>query len=214
MDVLTETVKRFLDIECGNGSGCGNGFGSGNGNGSGDGNGFGNGFGNGSGNGSGDGDGNAIKSINGMAVVNIDDVQTTITQVHGNVAKGYVMKRNVYLWPCYVVKGGGKFAHGETLHKARQALEEKLFEDMDTDERIARFSESFALGKPYPARLFFDWHNKLTGSCEMGRRNFAENRGIDVEHDTFTVEEFLQMTKDSYGGSVIRKTAEEMGVKL
>ena len=53
---------------------------------------------------------------------------------------------------------------------------------------------------------------KLTGSCEMGRREFAKSHGYSMKEDELlTVEEFIELTKDSYGGSVIRKLREAYG---
>ena len=208
----------------GNGSGFGSGFGSGSGfgfgfdSGYGDGSGFGfgSGFGNGNGCGSGNGNGcgnGGIKAINGCKVHSIDGVPTVITHVHGNIAKGYILRYNVYKKPCYIAKGSGCFAHGDTLQAARDALEEKIIADLDTEERISSFKESFELGKKYPAKDFYRWHSTLTGSCEPGRRAFAEERGIDIETAEYTVEEFISMTKDSFGSEVVRQLADELGVE-
>ena len=106
---------------------------------------------------------------------------------------------------CYVVKGGGFFAHGETLREAQKALERKILNNMPTAERIAEFISRFEPGKKYPARLFYDWHHILTGSCKMGREAFARDHGYDLDKDELTPEEFMELTKDAYGGSVIRE---------
>ena len=85
---------------------------------------------------------------------------------------------------------------------------------MDVDERIEKFIETFELGKKYPAKDFYDWHNKLTSSCEMGRKTFAKDHGIDVENDQMTVEEFVDLTKDSFGGSVIKQLAQKLKMEV
>jgi len=59
--------------------------------------------------------------------------------------------------------------------------------------------------KGYGGITFFDWHGKLTGSCEMGRRSFAQDNGIDLEKDMLTVERFVELTKSQYGGEIIKK---------
>ena len=99
--------------------------------------------GDGNGNGYGDGLGYGIKSINGMPVSKIDNVPTIITQIRDNIAKGHIVEHNTVLNPCYVIKHENLFAHGETLKKARQALEEKIFANMNTDEVIAEFIKMF-----------------------------------------------------------------------
>ena len=112
------------------------------------------------------------------------------------------------------MKARNCFAHGETLREAQAALEEKLFEYMDTDERISLFLQQFPdTDKTYLAKDFYTWHNKLTGSCEMGRKAFAHDHGIDIENDTMTVAEFIDLTRNSFGGSVIQQLEETLKVR-
>ena len=201
----------------GYGDGSGYGYGSGSGFGSGDGSGYGFGSGDGSGYGSvsgdgygdGDGFGFGVKSIGGMVVSVIDGVETIVTRIKGNVAKGYILSNDLQLSPCYVVKNNKYFAHGKTLRAANEALQDKIFSDLDVDGRIAEFIKKFKASKKYPAKTFFDWHGKLTGSCELGRESFAKNHNIDLENDVFTVAEFIALTENEYGGEVIKRLKEK-----
>ena len=118
--------------DCGRGDGYGNGDGSGNGDGRGDGSGYGYGYGDGTGR----GDGSGIKNINGYNVYEVDRVPTIFTHIHGNVARGYMLERNVILKPCYIVKGNGYFAHGETLQEAQSALEERIIYNIEEEEEV------------------------------------------------------------------------------
>lgn len=186
-------VADFLKTVDGSGSG----FGSGSGDGSGDGSGY------------GDGDGDGVKAFCGKPVYEIDGVPTLISHVKGNVAKGHILNRDLTLTPCYVAKANGMFAHGGTLREAVGALEEKLFLGLCAEERCEAFMKEFEPGKEYPAAAFFEWHNKLSGSCEMGRRAFARERNIDIDKDRLTVERFIDLTRDAYGGDTI-KMLEEM----
>ena len=230
MDILR--IKQFLSgngngyeddygFSNGNGYGGGNGFsngyGNGFGNGYGGGNGYGNGFGNGygggngfsNGNGSGNGYGRGIKSINGYDVYKVDDTPTIFTHIHGNVAKGYILEKNVILKPCYVVKGNGYFAHGETLKEAQSALEEKIIDDMDIEEKIELFKEKFPdVNKKYTVKDFYQWHHNLTGSCEMGRKSFANSHNINIDNDMMTVKEFIKLTENAYCGEIIKELKE------
>lgn len=147
-----------------------------------------------------------LKSLNGQSVDMIDGVPTILTRIIGNVAKGFIVGPDFSLAPTFVCKQGNTFAHGETLHKAREALLEKLFDDMPTDERIAAFCKEFKPGVKRPAMDFFSWHHRLTGSCEQGRREFARQHDIDIDNDEMTPEEFFALTRDSYGSSIIRQT--------
>ena len=169
---------------------------------------YGSGYGYSSGDGSGSGYGDDISVFNHQIVYYIDRVATLIKAVFGNYAKGYILQKDLTLKSCYIAKGESFFAHGETLAEAVRALNDKLFENMDEDERIAAFWECHENGVKYPAMDLYEWHHKLTGSCEMGRRNFAAERGIDLDKDEFTVDEFINLCRNSYGGEVILKLKE------
>lgn len=197
----------------GDGSGyCPGGYGDGDGDGSGYGEGPGSG--NGKGYGSGSCVGSGVSEYNGRKAYMIDSVATIIDHVHGPVAKGRILRQDLTTVPCYIVKRDGLFAHGKTIREAMDALREKLFENMPEEARIAEFIKAHEWGKTYSAVDFYDWHHRLTGSCEMGRREFAKSHGYSLtEDELLTVEEFIELTKNSYGGSVIRKLREAYGSK-
>ena len=196
---LDDKIKAFLSINSGDGSG--DGYGSGSGYGSGDGSGYGSGY------GSGDG----IKRFCGESVYRVDGVNTLIHSVRRNVAHGAILNRDLTLTPCYIVKQDNTFAHGETLREAMEALRDKLFEDMPENERIDAFLQETDREKAYPTQYFYDWHHRLTGSCDMGRKQFARDHGVDLERGTMTLAEFLELTKDAYGSDVIRKIMRRLG---
>ena len=221
---LDEKNKAFLSVSDGSGSGSGSGSGDGSGDGygygygdgdgsgsgSGSGDGYGDGYGSGAGSGSGSGDGSGIKSFNGEPVYRIDGVNTLIRSVRGNTAHGAILNADLTLTPCYIVKQENVFAHGETLRKAMEALRDKLFEDMPEEKRIDAFLRETDREKTYPTQHFYDWHHRLTGSCDMGRKQFARDHGVDLEHGMMTLTEFLELTKDAYGGDVIKKVISKM----
>ena len=132
---------------------------------------------------------------------------TVFQRIHKNLALAFIVREDLSFDPCYVIKGGGFFAHGRTLREAQAALQDKLFEDLPEDERIRLFVESHEDGKAYPNQDFFEWHNTLTGSCLMGREQFAREHGVDLE-GSMTVQQFIQLTENVYGGSTIRKLKE------
>lgn len=188
----------------------GSGYGSGDsqGYGCGDGSGHGSGSDYGSGDGSGDGRDYGIKTFCGQAAYNVDGVRTLIYVIFGNYAKGAILNGDLTTTPCYIAKRNGVFAHGETIRKAEQALTEKLYDLEPLDERIDKFVEAHAWDVEYPVEDFYNWHHILTGSCEMGRKAFAKDHGIDIEHDVMTVEQFLTLTENDYGGEIIKDVKE------
>lgn len=221
------------DYGCGYGNGYGSysddgyGYGSGGGDGYGDGNGYGdgcgsgcgynhgNGYGNGSGSGSGSnfgsgnglGSGSGIDYFNDEKVFTIDGLKTIINHIKGNVAKGSILNGDFTITPCFVVKGNGYFAHGETVREAFNALRSKFFENMDSEETIESFTKKFEKNKKYPCKDFYEWHHYLTGSCEMGRKSFMQNKGITFD-DSFTVDEFIEICENDYGSEIIKQLKE------
>lgn len=226
-----EKLRCFAEEECGGGGcycvgtgdgsdirhGCGSGPGSGIGDGSGGGYTYSfcgsDGYRDGTGDGSGVGSryGGGIEKINGLEVHQIDRIQTVLYSVRGNVAKGAILLEDMTLEPCYIVKGNGYFAHGKNLHKAMDALEGKMLQGMPEEERIAAFVKAHPdYFKAYPNRDLYEWHHRLTGSCEMGRDAFVSGRGLSLDGET-SIEQFVELTKNAYGGSVIRKLPEAYG---
>ena len=194
-------VRQFLSTGYGYGDGYGSGSGSGDGYGYGSGDGYGSGYGDGYG--SGDGYG-GLAEINGHKVYLVDDVATIFTSIHGNVAKGFILQSDLTMTPCYIVKNGGTFAHGDDLHRAMAALRDKMFEDMPEEERIAEFiKEHPDKDKAYSNQDLFDWHNRLTGSCMAGRNAFVKDHGLTLDGET-TVTDFIKLTKNAYGGDTIK----------
>lgn len=53
------------------------------------------------------------------------------------------------------------------------------------------------------AKELYKWHNILTGSCEFGRREFCKDHKIDIDKDLLTVNEFIALTVNEYGGDII-----------
>ena len=204
---MEEIIKDFLSVGYsysygsgdGYGDGTGYGYGYGTGTGSGDGYGY----------GSGTGSGSGIKNINGDTVYFIDGVQTIIKSVRGNIAKGYILQSDLTLTPCYVVKDSNQFAHGDTLHDAFNSLHEKIYSSETYEERLNRFKEKFTdFNVKYSAKELFSWHGILTGSCKAGRTAFCKDHDIDIDQDSFTIHEFIELTKNSYGGDIVNKLLE------
>ena len=235
METLETHIKTFLSTTSvfvdgngyGGGGGSGGGCSYGDGSGAGFGSGGGDGYSNGSGNCFGDGygcgvggcggsySGKGVKELNGDNVYLIDCIQTIIKSVHGNIAQGFILKSDLTLQPCYIVKEQDYFAHGDTLHDAFTSLQEKLerlYDESTEEERIEAFVKKFPdYDMPYPNRDLFAYHNVLTGSCRMGRESFCKDKGINLDGST-TVRDFVFLTKDSYGSEIIRRLPQAYGV--
>ena len=226
MEALEDKIKKFLAIDIGDGygDGYGSGYGSGDGDGygygygygsgygSGDGSGDGYGDGDGSGDGYGDGDGYGVKEVSGSMVYIVDNTPTIITSVRANVAQGFILQNDLQTSPCYIVKENNKFAHGDTLRDAFMSLHEKLYDDSTEEERIDAFVKKFpSYDTKYDNKDLFAYHHVLTGSCRMGRELFVNSKGLSLDDKT-SVREFVELTKNAYGGDVIRKLPKAYGI--
>ena len=137
MGILEDKIKKFLSFGSGYGSsdgssyGYGSSDGSGSGYGSSDGSGYGYGSGSGSGSGFGDGSGYGygsgfgLKSFENKTVYIIDDIQTIITHVSKNIAKGFILEKTFILQPCYIAKGHNLFAHRSNIKKSNAGFTSK-----------------------------------------------------------------------------------------
>ena len=192
METLEDKIKKFLAIDIGTGYGDGDGDGDG------------------AGTGSGSGDG--VKEIYSHKVYMVDGMQTIITLIRDNVAQGFILQSDLQLEPCYIVKENNKFAHGATLRDAFTSLQEKLYDDSTEEERIEAFKQKFpSYDKKYDNRDFFAFHHVLTGSCRMGRESFVAGKGLSLDDKT-TVREFVFLTKDAYGGDIIKQLPQAYGI--
>ena len=199
-----KTIEQFLAV--GFGYGYGSGFGSGDGDGSGD----------------GSGNGYGIPVFNSKKVYQIDGIATIIDKITtvdikkspvSQFAEGFILNRDFTLTPCFIAKVDNCFAHGNTLRQAITDATSKALERMPLEDRIAKFKEKYPdADVKIPARELYDWHHTLTGSCTMGRDNFAKEHNINVDKDTFTIREFAALTCKSYGSDVIIKLAEAYGI--
>lgn len=212
-----ENIKENINCGNGDGNGCsdGNGYGYGYGysDGNGNGDGYGDGYGCGYGNGDGDGYGyrygysdGGMKMYNGKKILHIDNIRTIVIKKHGNISKGFIIQADMSLKPCYVAKNENYYAHGGTAREACAELQKKIAANRNTTERIDIFIQHFNdLNKKYSGREFFEWHNILTGSCEMGRKAFAKSHDIDIDKFSCTVKEFIDLTKNDFGGEIIKE---------
>ena len=198
---MEDVIKQFLAVSYGDGSGSGSGYGDG--------------YGDVDGYGYGSGYDYGIKSYNGHEVYRIDDMQTIIYSVHGNIARGATINSDLSLADCYIAKCRDYFAHGETAKQAMADAQSKAWQNKPIEERI-----DYVIGKypnvdvPIEHSALFSLHNFLTGSCLFGRQEFAKSHSLDPNHGTMTMREFIHLTKNAYGGDNISQLADAYKIKL
>ena len=96
----------------------------------------------------------------------------------------------------YIVADGGKYAHGQTLKKARESLIYKLsnrdtskFKDWELDREIT-FAEAV------------ESYRAITGACEAGTRGFVERTKLPKN---LTVAKVIEITKGQYGNETYKQ---------
>ena len=119
----------------------------------------------------------------------VDGIATTISRIHGNTANGTIVNNDLTETPCYIVKEGKYFAHGKTLAEANASLQDKLFDEMPAEKRIAAFWECHKKGVKYPNKDFFEWHLNffehddvcclVEGNKSHPKVSFADNLDMD-----------------------------------
>src|SRR6185295_13984488 len=91
-----------------------------------------------------------------------------------------------------VTDGHGKFAHGDTIKAAREALVYKIgdrdkgrYQSM-TKETILKFPEAI------------EAYRVITGACETGVKNFM-SRKVGTPKKTYAIKEIIALTIGEYG---------------
>ena len=200
--VNVKRINLFLKVSgygYGSGSGDGSGYGYVYGYGSGDGYGGGYGYGYGSGDG--------LKSFNGEKVYILDSIPCTFISIKKNIALVNVINKDLTTTKTFLAKDETFFAHGETIKEAIEAAYQKKIINMDVESKINLFVKTFDFNSVQSNRTFFDWHYALTGSCELGRNIFVKENAIDL-NKSMSTKEFLELTKNAYGGETIKKIIE------
>ena len=141
-----------------------------------------------------------------MTVCDVDNVPTIITNIRGDIAEGYTLRNNVESVPCYIAKVGDYLAHGATTHEALQSAQEKYDGSRPLSERIADTTAKYpTLDTVVPHKELYALHHTLTGSCKFGRDEFAASHGLDPEKGEMTMRQFIELTKNAYGGDAVRE---------
>ena len=174
-----EKIKKFL---YGYGSGNGDGYGSGNGS----------------------GYGVKIKQFKGNKVYHVDDIPCIFKSVHENYASVEVIDVNSFeLKKAFIGKYKNCFAHGETIRDAIGDARSKYYQSLNFDEVKEKLLAEFKEKGKLTVKELYNWHGILTGSCRFGRSQFQTEHNLK-DDDLLSLEEFIELTKNAFGGDKIR----------
>ena len=200
----------------GDGSGDGDGSGSGYGSGDGDGDGYGSGDGSGDGSGSGSGDGYGDGSGSGYGykifiqkykekdVYYVDGIPCVFVRVHEEWAEVEIISNDDFTTKkAFLAKFENTLAHGESIKEAMTDAMQKYYSSLDFKAVKKKLLNEFAKKKRLTVKELYSWHGVLTGSCRFGRDEFQRAHNLKDE-DTLSLEEFVKLTGDAFGGDKVR----------
>ena len=152
-----------------------------------------------------------FKNFNGKKVYIIDTIPCTFISIKKNIALIEVINKDLTTTKTFLAKDEKFFAHGRTAKEAIEAAYQKkirkMARKMDVETKINLFVKTFDFNSVQSNRTFFDWHYTLTGSCELGRNHFVKENAIDL-NKSMSTKKFLELTKNAYGGEIIKKIIE------
>jgi hypothetical protein len=152
----------------------------------------------------------------GRKVHTVDGIPTLIYKFHleddaNGWAVGRIIRADMSLEKTYISKRDYHFAHGATLQEAIDAVNAKLLAGKSMDERLDAFLDAYPLIDTFVSgHELFRWHNILTGSCMQGRKAFVADSALDLDAE-FTILEFISLTKNVFGGGVIKELEKRYG---
>jgi hypothetical protein len=79
---------------------------------------------------------------------------------------------------------------------------------MPVEDRVNEFLEKFSDQKSVSVSDLYEWHTTLTGRCDQGKKQFCSQHGIDLK-GSMTIDEFISLTINQYGGDVIELLKEK-----
>lgn len=189
-----ETEERIRQFLSGYGFGYGYGYGYG----------FGAGFGDGDGDGDGAGYGDKLEFL-ADSTYEIDGIFCRFERIHKEWAKVTVISKADFSESlAFIAKYENCFAHGNTIREAMQDAMEKYFSKFDFEQAKESLIAKFKEKKRLTVAELYNWHGALTGSCRFGRSQFQREHGLKDE-DTLSLEEFVELCGNAYGGEKIKK---------
>ena len=158
----------------------------------------------GSGYGSGDGDGDKLEFLSD-STYEIDGIFCRFELIHKEWAKVTVISKADFSESlAFIAKYENCFAHGNTIREAMQDAMEKYFSKLCFEQVKERLIAEFKEKKSLTVAELYNWHGALTGSCRFGRSQFQREHGLKDE-DTLSLEEFVELCGNVYGGEKIKK---------
>ena len=128
--------------------------------------------------------------------IKVDGMFTEVVNKRGNVYK--VKKLNQTKEFYLVTDGNGKFSHGDTLEEAKEDLIYKINSNLDKSKY-----KDLTLQSKLTFEEGIEAYRVITGACYFGVKDFVTTNKI--KKTSYTVEEIIKLTSNSYGGSTFKE---------
>ena len=128
--------------------------------------------------------------------IKIDGIFTEVVNKKGNVYK--VKKLNQTKEFYIVTDGNDKFSHGETLKEAKEDLIYKINSNLDKSKY-----KDLTLESKLTFEEGIEAYRVITGACSFGVKDFVTTN--KVKKTSYTIEEIIKLTSNSYGGSTFKE---------
>ena len=137
-------------------------------------------------------------------VFNVDSMAFIPKKVKYNYVAGISISKNDFSeTKCFLGKFENCVAHGETIKEALLSAQEKYFLSIDFEQKKEQLLKLFKEKKKLSVKELYIWHGLLTGSCRFGRSEFQKEHNLK-DDDLLSLDEFIQLTENSFGGDKIR----------
>ena len=138
-------------------------------------------------------------------VFDVDGMAFIPEKVKNNFVAGISISRKDFTeTKCFIGKFENCLAHGKTIKEALLSAQEKYFSSIDFDQKKEQFLKLFEEKEKMTVKELYSWHGILTGSCRFGRSEFQKEHNLK-DDDLLTLDEFIQLTGNSFGGDKIRQ---------
>ena len=134
---------------------------------------------------------------NNKKYIKVDGIFSIVDNYHGNVYKVHQIGSTKQM---YVVgDGNGKWAHGETIDKARKDLIYKI------SNRDKSAYKNLKLDSELTFEEAIECYRVITGSCEVGTKDYVENRLPKPHKEKYSIREMIELTKGEYQGNTFEE---------
>ena len=128
--------------------------------------------------------------------INADGLLGEIVEQKGNV---YHVKLSWAEDITYLVTDGeGRWAHGDTLEKAKSDLLYKITDRDKSDYKHLSLDSELSFEDAIVC------YRVITGACSFGTKDFVEHRLGENKKEVYTIREIIELTKGEYGNKAFK----------